>query len=136
MLTLGTTHIAAMVYVDYLIRAKVPSVIDMMEEPDRSFLMASSLPPGPPWNHYVPGIKGVMGRGLVEETKAFDTYRREHAVREAMHGRNLPYHFPSWRQYKFTRAGVLARGLLSEAGVWQEFSEQLAAHRASRIRIA
>jgi hypothetical protein len=133
-LTLGTTHIAAMVYVDYTIRSKVPSVMDLINEPDRSFLLTSSLPHKAPWSHYVPGIRGVLGRGLLIESAAWLQARRKHEMREAALGRNIAMHFPTWRMYRFTKAGVMARGLLQECGVWQEFAEQLAAHQRAQVR--
>jgi hypothetical protein len=135
-LTLGTTHIAVMVHVDDVIRRRVPSVMDMIAEPDRSYLIMSSLPTKTPWNHYVPGLRGVIGRGLIMETAAWVAYKRKHDAYEAKHNRNFPHQFPTWRMYRFTKAGGMARGLLQESGVWQEFATELAAHQAARMRAA
>lgn len=97
-LTLGTTHIAAMVMLDVMLRSE--------DDERKMYTMADQ------WNRrsfFVPAIDGVIRRGLVW-----------HKGPEKVDMKANPY-----RNYGFTKAGIAALELLREAGIYEEFERSL-----------
>jgi hypothetical protein len=127
-LTLGVTHIAALVVVDATIQRRDGSLNEAMaaHRTGGDPWAESKMPQGTPWNHFVPGIRGVLGRGLLEETAAWRQHKLRHPIPQ---GDPAYYGFPRWRYYRFTAAGKAARALLVESGVWQEWATELARHQ-------
>jgi len=131
-LSLGRTHIGALVYVDWMIGTRARSIQDELDAyrgGDPTALLRET-PSGHPWSHLVPGLKGVIGRGLIEETPGWQQHKRRYPTERG----GDYFRFPRYRYYRFTRAGRHARSLLWEAGVWQEYAAQLAEYHASEIR--
>jgi hypothetical protein len=98
-LTLGKTHIAALVYLDVCIRNRTYMRVD-----------------GRPWSHFAGGVNGCIARGLVEHHYAGRPTRRGQIDHMGRH-------------YTITKAGRLVRDLLKEAGIWQEYEAALPVRR-------
>jgi len=94
-LTLGKTHIAALVYLDYCIR-------------HRTYVRMS----GQPWSWFASGAQGLGVRGLI--THCYDP--RWPPTRPGSH---------FGRHYTITKAGRQVIALLKEAGIWQEYEAAL-----------
>lgn len=98
-LSLGKTHIAALVYLNETIRQRRHiSTVEQSIPYDKRRTFA----------HFASGMRGCCERGLVV-----------HHFREKKRDLNLRWH------YTITRAGKLVIGLLQEAGLYQEFADAL-----------
>lgn len=106
-LTLGKTHVAALVYIDVMIRAsraqaKVKTgraYIDTRAVVDLNKRRAHS--------HFATGTSGLIERGLIV-----------HLYQPAFGQRTPAFH----RAFKITPAGRFAIGLLREAGLYDEYA--------------
>lgn len=96
-LTLGKTHIAALVYLDYCIRHRV-------------YLRTASHTP---FQWFATGARGLEERGLLVH----------HYEPREQRPKNAKDHLG--RHYTITPAGKLVIGLLKEAGIWQEYEATL-----------
>lgn len=99
-LTLGKTHIAALVYLDESIR-------------QRAYIR--TLGGRNVLSTFIPAIDGLKHRGLVT-----------HQWRERPKDRTKDH---LGRYYTITKAGRLVIGLLKEAGIWQEYLDTLPIRR-------
>jgi hypothetical protein len=103
-LTLRKTQIAALVWLDVEL-ADDRTFTEQLAS-DQPFLR----PRGRVWSLFVPGVNGLISRGLVEHIIP-DHYRRP--------GVSTADLKPS-QVWRITPAGKLVVGLLKEAGIWQE----------------
>lgn len=97
-LTLGKTHVAALVMLDVSIRSKQ--------------WMSSR---GPMFRMLVPALHGLEDRGLVVHH-----YDDRYSSRGRLHAKDEPR-----RHFTITKAGRLVIGLLKESGVWDEYAAYL-----------
>lgn len=95
-LTLGRTHIAALVYIDHAIRTN-----------HQPYHRGRSI-----FSNYHTGAVGLISRGLVEHHYTID--------KETGRGAKL-----FRKHYTITTAGKLVISLLKEAGVWEEYAGQI-----------
>jgi hypothetical protein len=105
MLTLRKTQIAALVWLD----------VELADNRSVNEQLANGgtilrYPRGRVWGSFVPGVNGLVSRGLVEHILT-DGYRRP--------GVSTADLKPS-QVWRITEAGFLVVGLLKEAGIWQE----------------
>ena len=100
-LSLGRTHIAALVY------------LDLSFAHNRTWHDEwNGTPYGGAFRNFIGGIRGLQERGLVLWR---DTTNEERAKKEAA-GVKYPY------TYSFTRAGEIVVDLLKESGVYAEYA--------------
>jgi hypothetical protein len=103
-LTLGKTHIAALVRIDLQLKENL-STLEHLDKFDAS----------PRWphifNYFVQGQSGLIERGLIQHI--IDIRRRPGESVSAMRPRRI------WR---ITPAGRLVINLLKEAGIYQEYA--------------
>lgn len=101
-LSLGKTHIAALVYIDQVHRHKSHFTLSLYKQP---------------FNYFATGGRGLLERGLVtweSKSKKADLKGEATAFRA---------------NWKITPAGKLVIGLLKEAGIYQEFADVLVPSR-------
>lgn len=102
-LTLGKTHVAALVYLDFCTR-------------NRTTLNTAGIGRNI-FSWFVPGIRGCGDRGLVVHHYDAEASNKK--------GDHLGKH------YTITPAGKLVIGLLKEAGIWQEYEAALPVQKVS-----
>lgn len=105
-LTLGTTHIAAMVLLDVMLRSE--------DDERKRYTMADQ------WNRrsfFVPAIDGVIRRGL--------------AWHQQPDKIDIRANF--FRNYGFTKAGIAALELLRESGIYEEYERALPVIRLREV---
>lgn len=114
-LTLGKTHIAALVYLDAMLRQNQASL-----DPQTGALNNDTVnrPSFAPWNQFATGFRGLEDRGLARHIEDLE--------REP--GENVLAMRPT-RIWEITPAGRLVIGLLSEAGIYQEYAAAFPAVR-------
>lgn len=110
-LTLGKTHIAALVYLDALLTRQG----DWARKDERHFRAGSLGYDMDRTDHdfarFVPGVRGLIDRGLVARP----------------HGQNLTREMTTSEIWEITPAGRLVIGLLKESGIWAEYASALPA---------
>lgn len=110
-LSLGKTHIAALVDLDHQLRLNLASRrIDYdihVRGPIRTMPRAFA--------HFVPGVDGLIRRGLVEHILPAEYQQPGVSTRDLR---------PS-RVWRITRAGRIVINLLKESGVYQDFAAHL-----------
>lgn len=97
-LTLGKTHIAALVHLE--------EVLD--HEKANGAGTRSALPRNPHLGNFTTGAAGLISRGLITHTMPQPRVRLD----------NKPF----GEFWQITRAGRLALDLLREAGIWNEYA--------------
>lgn len=110
-LTLGPTHIAALIYVDIVLADGRPAV-DEATNTLRTF----DRPNWRPWNQFSTGFDGLERRGLVAHI----------CDREREPGEN-ELHMKQSRIWEITPAGRAVIVLLKECGLYAEYSAQVPA---------
>lgn len=109
-LSLGKTHIACLVWVEYVNRTD--SYIDTHKIPDFGMRRTFGL--------NMAAAVGLLERGLIWH---------DPQPSEDMKGREV---FKGWAKvYGLTKAGELVRDLLKEAGIWQEYAAMLPAEKSA-----
>lgn len=107
-LSLAKSHVAALVYVDVMIRTSRAqgrgAYINSRHATDHARA----------FSHFTTGTRGLIERGLIEHS---------------YQGPHKPFH----RHYRITRAGRLVIGLLREAGMWAEYEAALPAPIQLRV---
>jgi hypothetical protein len=94
-LTLGTRHIASLVWLAEILAAE--------QKAERSMWIAKR---GGVWSHHAQGTAGLITRGLILHEYPGDK-------------------LPMSAYYKITRAGHHVIGLLREAGIYDDYATQL-----------
>lgn len=102
-LSLGKTHIAALVLIDAETRQRCRIRMN-----------------GGPWNWFATGAHGLIDRGMVIHHPPLPIERQTRAMRER---RGKWGHLGGY--YEITKAGRLTINLLKEAGIWQEYENAL-----------
>lgn len=108
-LSLGKTHIAALVHIDHMLKRN-QSTIEALNNGD--YKMREKLPRV--FNLFVPGQRGLAERGLVQHIG--DRHQKPGELWSSMRPRRI------WR---ITPAGRLVINLLKEAGIYQEYVAML-----------
>lgn len=110
-LTLGKTHIAALVELDHMLKLNLGKrKIDYdiyVRGPRRSFPRAFA--------NFVPGVNGLIRRGLAEHILPVEMQRPGVFVGD----------LPPRRVWRITKAGRLVINLLKETGLYQEYAAHL-----------
>lgn len=104
-LSLGKTHIAALVYLDVMIRARSQGV----------GMHVTDLALRRTFAHFAGGARGCIERGLL-----LHHYDERYSARGPIRHRD---HLG--RHYTITKAGKLVLALLREAGIYQEYAAAL-----------
>jgi hypothetical protein len=113
-LSLGKTHIACLVWVEYVNRTD--SYVDTHKIPNLGMRRTFGL--------NMAATVGLLERGLIWHRP---TSSEEFAKTVKEHGA-----FKGWAEvYGLTRAGELVRDLLKEAGIWQEYAAMLPAEKSA-----
>lgn len=107
-LSLGKTHIAALVYLDQCLKQKryIPHRVQDLSFPDNTQLPARAF--GRAFSMFATGMHGCQDRGLV-----IHHWNPKHK------NDGLKWH------YTITKAGKIVIALLSEAGIYQEYADAL-----------
>lgn len=105
-LSLGKTHIAALVYIDQVLKINRPSL-----DPKTDQMHSLDTPRRRPWNHFATGVHGLEERGLVVHIAELRRKPGENVL-----------HMTPRRIWRITPAGRLVIGLLKEAGIYQEYA--------------
>lgn len=116
-LSLGKTHIAALVWLEELRRHKWEST---------NFRRPSKGSMGRAFNNFVSGMRGLQDRGLVEHHYDRDralAFGRTNPTRRREDGVLQIKHDP--KTWKITKAGKLVIGLLKESGLYDEYADQI-----------
>jgi hypothetical protein len=105
-LTLGATHIAALVWIDWqlLVNLNFDELSEQQSalvEPPRSHTLYRTF------QLVVPGMHGLIQRGLVTHTRPANRGVKPADI------------------WTITTAGQMVVGLLKEAGIWQEYASAL-----------
>lgn len=100
-LTLGKTHVAALVLLDDAIRRK-------------NWVAGRNRDPA--FRFHVTGVHGLEDRGLVVHH-----YDERYGSKGRLHAKDEP-----GRHFTITKAGRLVIDLLKEAGIWDEYAAPLA----------
>lgn len=111
-LTLGKTHIAALVELDHELKLNLPDPL-RINYAVHVMLRPRELPPA--FNHSCTGHDGLIRRGLIEHLVS---------PRDIGPGVYLG-HLPPRRVWRITPAGRLAINILKEAGIYQEWAQYL-----------
>lgn len=104
-LTLRKTQIAALVWIDCMLAEP--------RTPHEQLAQTGTLarrPGGRIWGSFIPGVRGLIDRGLVEHILPDDRRNLRHGT----------FDLRSDQVWRITPAGRLVIGLLKEAGIWQE----------------
>lgn len=110
-LTLGPTHIAALVLIDIQLQHDEPPI-----DREANTLRTIDRPAYRPWNQFATGCHGLEARGLIDHI----------CEREREPGENQLYMAPS-RIWHITPAGEAVIVLLKESGLYAEYSAQVPA---------
>lgn len=106
-LTLGKTHVAALVYIDQQLKRK------------GYFRTPVTGPYRKAYANFASGAHGLMDRGLLEHLIASDV----HAL--SQYRQKYKREMPPNRVWRITSAGRLVIALLKEAGIYQEYLDAL-----------
>lgn len=109
-LVLGSTHIAALVWTDHMLRRNRSLRDDLDEGTYDGRYPHESGPHSRAFRNHATGMNGLVRRGLVIHTRPPQGQRTDH--------------IPPSDIWEITEAGRLVIGLLRESGLWAEYGGQ------------
>jgi hypothetical protein len=122
-LSLGKSHIAALVYIDQVRLAGWDSArVNYTDRTYDGFNLVRR-----PFQQFVSGSRGIQERGLVIHTEPTERQRKKwRELADAQEQLDGFWHF-YWepKTWRITKAGQLVIKLLQEAGIYQEYASVL-----------